>query len=208
MNVNSFVVTTRIDIGTNKAALIRSFHTRRITGPEMDPNMTVWQTMRGACIAPRYLQPRDGMSWRPVIEPGIVDHGTAKNNPVRDILYECRKLYRYANDMMVIVSIGSGLGFDPHRELPELGKSVQERSVEGGAWGEKFEADHRELMDRGWMKYFRFQVPDLDDVPLEEWCHEERIKEKTLAYLGRPEVGAAFYACVDAITAVLNEARR
>ncbi|CAI6333505.1 unnamed protein product [Periconia digitata] len=199
-----FVIATRIDIGTNKAALMRSFQTRRITGPEIDANMTVSEAMRSSCISPRYLQSRDSAAWRPVIEPGIVDHGTAKNNPIRDILYECRKLYRYTNDMMVIVSIGSGQGFDPTRELPEMTKSVHERSLEGGVWGEKFEADHSALMERGWMKYFRFDVPDLHDVPLEEWCHEDRIKEKTLSYLSRPDVGAMFYACVDAITAALS----
>ncbi|KAF1957416.1 FabD/lysophospholipase-like protein, partial [Byssothecium circinans] len=198
-----FVVSTRIDIGTNKAALMRSYQTRRITGPEIDANMTVWEAMRGACIAPRYFERRNGLNWRPVIEPGVVDHGTAKNNPIRDILYECRKLYRYANDLMIIVSIGSGQGFDPNRELPEMAKSVHDRVIEGGVWGEKFEQDHHALMERGWMKYFRFNVPDLQDVPLEEWCHEEKIKEKTLAYLARPDVGAMFYACVDAITAVL-----
>ena len=182
---------------------MRSYQTRRITGPEIDANTTIWEAMRGACIAPRYLHPRSGANWRPVIEPGIVDHGTAKNNPIRDILYECRKLYRYANDMMIIVSIGSGQGLDPTHELPEMARSVNDRSVEGGICGEKFEVEHRVLMQRGWMKYFRFNVPDLHDVPLEEWCHEEGIKEKTLEYLARPEVGARFYACADAVATVL-----
>jgi hypothetical protein len=57
-------------------------------------------------------------------------------------------------------------------------------------------------MHRGWMQYFRFNVP-LDDVPLDEAAHEDEVKEKTLAYLARPEVGLRFYACVDAITALL-----
>lgn len=199
-----FAVSTRVDIGTNKAALMRSYQTRRITGPETDANMTIWEAMRAASVAPRYMHPRDGINWRPVIEPGLVDHGTVKNNPIRDILYECRKLYRYANDMMVMVSIGTGIGFDGDREMPEMAKSVTDRTLEASVWCEKFEAEHAALIERGWMKYYRFNVPGLDDVPLEEWCHEERIKAKTLAYLGKPEVGQMFYACVDAITAVLT----
>ncbi|KAF2680592.1 FabD/lysophospholipase-like protein [Lentithecium fluviatile CBS 122367] len=195
-----FVVCTQIDIGTNKAALIRSFSTRRITGPELDANMTVWQAMLATSVAPRYMLPRDGVNWRPVIEPGLVDHGTSKNNPIRDIRYECSKLHRYGNDTMVIVSIGTGTGLV--REIPEMVKSVNDRTNEASLWGEKFEADHQALMERGWMKYFRFNV-DLNDVPLEEWCHEDKVREKTLAYLGRPDVGQMFYACVDAITTVL-----
>lgn len=182
---------------------MRSYQTRRITGPDLDANMTIVQAMRATAIAPRYMLPQAGINQRLVIEPGLVDHGTAKNNPVRDILYECRKLFRYANDMMIIVSIGTGLGMDRYNEISEMANAVDDRNAEARAWGEKFEADHRALMERGWMKYFRFNVPGLDDVPLEEWCHEDEIKEKTSEYLAQPEVSLMFYACVDAITGLL-----
>jgi hypothetical protein len=197
------VVSTHIEIGTNKAALMRSYQTRRITGPDLDANMTIVQAMRATAIAPRYMLPQAGINQRLVIEPGLVDHGTAKNNPVRDILYECRKLFRYANDMMIIVSIGTGLGMNRYNEISEMANAVDDRNAEARAWGEKFEADHRALMERGWMKYFRFNVPGLDDVPLEEWCHEDEIKEKTSEYLAQPDVSLMFYACVDAITGLL-----
>jgi calcium-independent phospholipase A2-gamma len=105
--------------------------------------------------------------------------------------------------MMIIVSIGTGIGLDRWNEIAEMANSVEDRNAEARVWGEKFEADHLALMERGWMKYFRFNVPGLDDVPLEEWKNEDQIKEKTSAYLAQPEVSAMFYACVDAITALL-----
>ncbi|KAF2823862.1 FabD/lysophospholipase-like protein [Ophiobolus disseminans] len=198
-----FVVSTHIEIGTNKAALMRSYQTRRITGPDLDANMTIVQAMKATSVAPRYMLPQPGVNQRLVIEPGLVDHGTAKNNPVRDILYECRKLFRYANDMMIIVSIGTGVGINRFNELNEMVNSVDDRNAEARVWGEKFEADHQALMERGWMKYFRFNVPGLEDVPLEEWCHEDDIKKKTSTYLAQPEVSRMFYACVDEITGLL-----
>jgi hypothetical protein len=198
-----FVVSTHIEIGTNKAALMRSYQTRRITGPDLDANMTLSQAMKATSVAPKYMSPRPGVNHRLVIEPGLVDHGTAKNNPVRDILYECRKLFRYANDMMIIVSIGTGVGLNRENEIAEMANGVEDRNAEARAWGEKFEYDHQALMERGWMKYFRFNVTGLEDVPLEEWCHEDPIKEKTSAYLAKPEVSHMFYACVDAITKLL-----
>ncbi|KAJ4366969.1 hypothetical protein N0V83_007499 [Neocucurbitaria cava] len=184
-------------------SLMRSYQTRRITGPELDTNMPIWQAMKATSVAPRYMQPQPGVNQRLVIEPGLVDHGTVKNNPVRDILYECRKLFRYANDMMIIVSIGTGIGLDRENEIAEMANSIDERNAEARAWGEKFEQDHRALMERNWMKYFRFNVPGLDNVPLEEWCHEDLIKERTSAYLAQPEVGHMFYACVEAIAQLL-----
>ncbi|CAN9403394.1 unnamed protein product [Alternaria alternata] len=198
-----FAITTQMDIGTNKAALIRSYQTRRITGPDLEPNMPIWQAMKATSAAPRYVQSEPGVPQRFVIEKGLVDHGTTKNNPIRDILYECRKLFRYANDMMIIVSVGTGAGLDRKNEIPEMANSVEDRKAEARTWGEKFEAEHAALMERNWMKYFRFDVTGLEDVPLEEWSHEDLIKEKTSAYLAQPEVGQRFYACVDAITALL-----
>ena len=197
-----FVVSTHIEIGSNKAALMRSYQTRRITGPDLDTNMPIWQAMKATSVAPRYMPPQVGITQRLVIEPGLVDHGTAKNNPVRDILYECRKLFRYANDMMIIISIGSGIGFDRDNEIAEMVNSVADRHAEARAWGEKFEEDHLALMERQWMKYFRFDVP-LENVPLEEWCQEDVIKERTSAYLAQPDVGHRFYGCVDAIAQLL-----
>lgn len=198
-----FVVSTHIEIGANKPALMRSYQTRRITGPDLDTNVPIWKAIKSTSVAPRYILPQAGITQRLVVEPGLVDHGTAKNNPVRDILYECRKLFRYANDMMVIVSIGTGEGLDRASEIHEMANSVEDRQHEARAWGDKFELDHAALMDRNWMKYFRFNVPGLQDVALEEWCCEDAIKVKTSAYLARPDVGHRFYACVDAITAVL-----
>lgn len=155
--------------------------------------------MKATCVAPRYKTPQVGVNQCFVIEPGLVDHGTAKNNPIRDILYECKQLFRYTNDMMIIVSIGTGVGMDRKNEISEMAHSVDERNSEARVWGEKFEADNQGLIERGWMKYFRFNVTGLDDVPLQEWQHEALIREKTSAYLAQPEVSARFYACVEAI---------
>ena len=127
--------------------------------------------MKATSAAPRYVQSEPGVPQRFVIEKGLVDHGTTKNNPIRDILYECRKLFRYANDMMIIVSVGTGAGLDRKNEIPEMANSVEDRKAEARTWGEKFEAEHAALMERNWMKYFRFDVTGLEDVPLEEWSH-------------------------------------
>jgi hypothetical protein len=181
---------------------MRTYKTRRITGPELDANITIWEAMKATSAAPRYTPPQSGTTRRSHLAPGLADHGTAKNNPIRDLLYECRKLFRYTNDMMILVSIGTGAGVNRARSPADLATAVEDRNAEARAWGDKFEADHAALMHRGWMQYFRFNVP-LEDVPLDEAAHEDEVKEKTLAYLARPEVGQRFYACVDAITALL-----
>ncbi|EDU40412.1 Patatin [Pyrenophora tritici-repentis] len=198
-----FAITTQMDIGTNRAALIRSYQTRRITGPDLDQNMPIWKAMKATSAASRYVQSEPGFPQRFVIEKGLVDHGTSKNNPVRDILFECRKLFRYANDMMIVVSVGTGVGINRNNEIPEMANSVEDRKSEARAWSEKFETEHSALMERNWMKYFRFDVTGLEDVPLEEWCHEDLIMKKTSEYLAQAEVGERFYACVDAIAALL-----
>ncbi|KAF2263856.1 FabD/lysophospholipase-like protein [Lojkania enalia] len=196
-----FVVSTKVDIGFNRPALIRSYPTRRISGPEIDPDMKVWEAMKATSAAPRYAA--GGAVRRSVIAPGLVDYGTAKNNPVKDLVYECRKLYSFANDTQIIISIGAGMGADRSQELQEMANGVDIRNMEANAAADKFQDDFRPVIESGWMKYFRFNVPNLHDVPLEEWDQMDKMMEKTRAYLEDAEVGHQFYACVDAVAALL-----
>ncbi|KAL1608450.1 hypothetical protein SLS60_003392 [Paraconiothyrium brasiliense] len=203
-SADAFVITTQVKLGSNKAAVLRSYHTRRIAGPELDDNIFVWQAMKAAVLAPRYACPENGKTWRSVIEPGLVDYGTTKDNPVSDAYYECRKLYKYTGDRMVIVSIGTGSGLNPDCESAEMAKSVYKRNGDAEQQCFEFQRDHEGLIKSGWLEYFRFNVPNLDDTPLEEWCNEELIRKKTTAYLASPDVGWSFHRCVDNITAILT----
>ncbi|KAF1974640.1 FabD/lysophospholipase-like protein [Bimuria novae-zelandiae CBS 107.79] len=207
-SADAFVVSTEIDIGSNKAALLRSYQSRRKAGPQVSDGMTVVQAMKAAVVAPRYMPPQNGVNWRPVIEPGLVDHGTAKNNPVLEMMYECRQLYNYINNMIIIVSIGTGIGLDQERESREMVRSVRARNAEAEYSNVKFQKNNEQLIEMKWMKFFRFNVPNLDDVPLEEWCHEDEVREKTSAYLADPIVGTSFHKCVADIAAMLTSAAK
>jgi calcium-independent phospholipase A2-gamma len=145
----------------------------------------------------------DGHHRKGLIEPGLADYGVAKNNPVRDLYFESKRLYSYADDKMILISVGTGSGLDETREIPEMAKSVRERSSEADEAHYRWERDHQAEIDGQWVRYFRFNVPNLDSVPLEEWSSIDKVMEKTHAYLGDPEVGNKFYECVDAVTAVL-----
>ncbi|ORX97951.1 acyl transferase/acyl hydrolase/lysophospholipase [Clohesyomyces aquaticus] len=202
-STNVFVISTQTEIGVNRPALIRSYPTRRMAGPELDPDLTIWEAIKACIAAPRYIDPQGQTFRRAVIEPGLVDYGTLKNNPIRDLFYECRKLYSYANDTMIVVSIGTGIGLDRMVESNEMANSVEDRQGEAQMAGDKFENDMRDLIGNGWLKYFRFNVPDLEDVRLEEWKEVENLKAKTSAYLSQEDVRIRFYACVNAIADLL-----
>lgn len=159
--------------------------------------------MKAVVIAPRYAAPQDGSISRSVIEPGQMDYGSTKDNPTREANYECRKLHRYSNDRMIIVSIGTGSALNPDRDNGGMAQSVLRRTADAERQCFEFERDNEDLMKAGWMKYYRFNVPNLDDVPLEEWCNEEKIRDRTSAYLACPDTGRAFHKCVDDVAAVL-----
>ncbi|KAL5388951.1 hypothetical protein DPSP01_002657 [Paraphaeosphaeria sporulosa] len=202
-SADAFTITTQVKIGSNKAAVLRTYPTRRIAGPNLSDDVLIWQAMKAAVLAPRYTAPQDGRVSRSVIEPGQMDYGTTKDNPTREANYECRKLLRYSNDKVIIISIGTGSGVDSERENGEMMKSVLRRTADAERQCFEFQRDNAELINAGWMKYFRFNVPNLDDVPLEEWCNEEQIRDRTTAYLACPDTGGAFHQCVDDVTAVL-----
>ena len=102
--------------------------------------MPVWQAMKAAVMAPWCIQPQNSVSWRPVIRPGLVDYGFAKNNPKRDVLFESRKLFDHANDMFLIVSIGTGYGINRDHHYPEETIMVESRSAEAKVSSINFEA--------------------------------------------------------------------
>jgi hypothetical protein len=197
------VVATHIDVGINRPAIIRSYPTRRMAGPEVPADLTVGDAMRATSAAPRYVPPSGGANVSPVLGPGFYDYGTTKNSPLQDLVYECRKLYSYANDTQIIVSMGSGNGCNNTAENPEMANSVEVRHSEAAAIRQKFEVENQKVMQTGWMKYFRFEVPGMTDVPLQEWDQVDVVMEKTHSYLAQPEVGQKFYACVDAVSAPL-----
>ncbi|KAF2004427.1 FabD/lysophospholipase-like protein [Amniculicola lignicola CBS 123094] len=203
-STNVFIISTQVDIGTNRPAVIRSFATRRVAGPEIDPNITVQEALNAAAAAPRYFDPQGMNERRSVIEPGLVDYGTTKNSPIRDLFFECRKLYSYSNDTMVLVTVGPGEGFNKKKEMQEMGNHVEDRAADANNSVDKFQVDNAGLIETGWMKFFRFNVPDLEEVPLEEWNQVDALMAKTHAYLGRPDVGVKFYACVDAIADIVS----
>ncbi|KAF2659067.1 FabD/lysophospholipase-like protein [Lophiostoma macrostomum CBS 122681] len=204
-STNVFVVSTKINIGSTQPAILRSYPSRRLVGPDVDTKLTVWQAIRATLGAPRYLNQasQEGQRRKGLLEPGLVDYGVAKNNPVRDVYFESKRLYSYADDKMILISIGTGSGLDETREIPEMAKSVTERTSEADLAHYRWEGDHRAEIDGQWVRYFRFNVPNLETVPLEEWSSIDKIMEKTHAYLGDAEVGNKFYECVDAVTAVL-----
>jgi hypothetical protein len=187
---------------------MRSYRTRRIAGPDVGDAMLVWQAMKAAVLAPRYAGPQNGGTSRSVIEPGLVDYGTTKDNPISDAYYECRNLYKYSNDKMVIVSVGTGFGLNADRDSGEMSKNVLKRQDDAEIQCLEFERDQEGLMKSGWLKYFRFNVPNLDDAPLEEWCNEEQFRDRTTAYLASPDTGLSFHKCVDDITAILTGTQR
>jgi len=215
--MNSFVVASHIEIGANKPALIRSYQTRRITGSNLDTNMPIVQAMIATCTAPRYMAPphtpitdtgiNPAPTRRLVLEPGLVDYGTAKNNPVRDLLYEYRNLFRDTNETMVIISVGTGELPISDRETTaaaDMAGAVANRCAEAQSWHDKFEHENAALMDVGWMRYFRFNVEGgSGDVPLDECKCEDRVKQVTSAYLARHDVRKRCVACVDAVVGVL-----
>lgn len=184
--------------------MLRTYQTRRIAGPEVDDDLRVWEAMKAAVIAPRYTQAQSDAAWSSVVQPGLMDYGSPKDNPVSDAYYECRKLFKYTNDKMFIVSIGTGFGLDPDRESREMARSVSKRTSDAGIRCVEFEREHKRLMENGWLKYYRYNVPGLDEIPLEEWRHEDQIRKKTAAYLAGPDAGQSFYKCVDDITAILT----
>ncbi|KAL5417455.1 hypothetical protein PMIN06_007853 [Paraphaeosphaeria minitans] len=202
-SADAFAITTQVKVSPNKAAVLRTYPTRQIARPNVSDDILVWQAIKAAVLAPRYAPPQDRKNSRLIIKPGQMDYSTAKDNPTREANYECRKLLRYSSDKIIMISIGTGSGVNPERKNSEMIKSVIRRNADAELQCFEFQRDNEDLINAGWIKYFRFNVPNLDNVPLEEWCNKEQIRDRTTAYLTCLDTSGAFHKCVDDVTAVL-----
>ncbi|KAF2744437.1 FabD/lysophospholipase-like protein [Sporormia fimetaria CBS 119925] len=198
---NVFIISTSVDLGHNQPAIIRSYPSRRNAGAEYDPNITTSQAIFSTLKTPKYTA---GAERGRYLAPGLVDLGTSKNNPIRDMYFETRKLYSYGHDAVILISIGTGTGTHLPNELRDMCDAVKQRVADAEKTREKFEKDQTVMLESGWMKYFRFNVDGLDGVPLEEARAVEDIKGRTMAYLARPEVYARFWEAVELICGVLR----
>ncbi|KAE9364538.1 FabD/lysophospholipase-like protein [Stipitochalara longipes BDJ] len=160
-------------------------------------NCLIWQACRATSAAPSFFPP---------IEIGgqkFLDGGVLFNNPVQLVYREAQDLW--PDKQPLLISIGTGdapmEGFG--KNLVEIVKSLRNIATETEETANNFlEGQGRRMAKDG--RYYRFNVPTLGMIGLEEWKAAPKIVTLTEIYLDKGDMAEKTAACVQKLSRVIS----
>ncbi|ERF69027.1 hypothetical protein EPUS_08377 [Endocarpon pusillum Z07020] len=156
----------------------------------------IWEACRATSAATTFFAPC-------TIGPfgqKFVDGGIRHNNPVNLVAKETAKLW--PNREVLLLSVGTGVPPDlPFQgNLISIAKRLKDIANETEEVHELFYNSHKEMVRS--KQYFRFNVPGMGGIGLEEWQEIPRVASATQKYLSRGNSETDLGECVDTIVRI------
>ena len=160
---------------------------------------TILQACRATSAAPNFFPPiligDQGQEF--------LDGGIKSNNPVDIILSEAKDLWPTRADDAVLISLGTGnaplsaFGNNAQQIVDKLKEIVTETEDTAKTF---LEGSGTVMALNGC--YYRFTVPNLGQIGLEEWKAKGKIISLTEKYVDDPEIGPKTKACIRKLSEV------
>ncbi|PQE23033.1 ankyrin repeat protein [Rutstroemia sp. NJR-2017a WRK4] len=190
----SFVVAA--DESNAQAALIlRSYNNPHGSRDPID-HCLLWQACRATSAAPTFFAPLAFEDPETGKQRRLIDGGIVNNNPVSLVYRESQDLW--PNTTPLLISIGTGLKEDTQFKGAALSiaKSLVEIATETEATHQRFKnGSGKELANKN--KYFRFNVPNLGTIGMEEYKKLADLQKETIDYISEHSGRALAEACVE-----------
>ena len=158
----------------------------------------IWQACRATSAAPTFFPPID-------IDGQIfLDGGLVNNNPVHIAYEEARSLWPTEEPLLISIGTGDAPMEEFGKTLVQVVKSLKNIATETGETANVFlESDTGRAMTKDG-RYFRFNVPNLGRIGLEEWKVTGTITTLTEHYLDRGEMAPTTAACVQKLSETIS----
>ncbi|KAL9615141.1 MAG: hypothetical protein Q9167_000459 [Letrouitia subvulpina] len=182
-----FVCATRPNLSL---ARFRSYDTD-LLNPYYD-DCQIWEAARATSAASTSFKPIEIGKYR----AKFVDGTFIANNPVNEALSEAKKKWG-ENKSYMILSIGTGEDYEGSLlgHLLNLAECLAKLTTQTELTNQQFQDSQTAMLDSG--RFYRFNVPGLGNVKLEEYEALDVIAEKTDTYLDKTYRQVSF--CVDKI---------
>src|SRR3569833_496320 len=171
----------------SEPVFLRSYDCPGLTDPYSD-GFQLWQAGRATSAASTFFNAYQHEYLN------FVDGAFVYNNPVQCVLIEVSRLWPGRSALLISIGTGESSGITLGGNLPTLAKRMAKLVTQTERAAEDFLLSHPEMTNNG--LYFRFNVPGLNSIGLEEYKEIEAIGANTLAYLSRPDTGSKLSACV------------
>jgi len=169
--------------------LLRSYRNRRRAESWYD-ECTLFQACRATSAASTFFPPMT------IQGDTYIDGGLLSNNPVHQVHQEATDLW--PNDEQMIISIGTGespkTAFKGN--LKVLAEALTKIATESHRTAEVFRARDGNKMSKAGL-YYRFDVPNLGSVGLEEWKESSLVRGLTRDYVNSSATSEARQRCVE-----------
>ncbi|KAF4465990.1 ankyrin repeat [Fusarium albosuccineum] len=172
----------------SEPVFLRTYEAGSLADPLSD-DFELWQALRATSAASTFFD---------AYQHGVkkfVDGGFAYNNPVQRVMVEAADLWGN-NRPTVLISIGTGesLGESLGGNLMELAQRMARLVTQTERTADDFSSSHRTMVDEG--MYFRFNVPGLATIGMQEYKEVHAIDGHTIGYLNKGPTGRDLSAVV------------
>ncbi|KAI9667893.1 MAG: hypothetical protein M1821_000713 [Bathelium mastoideum] len=172
----------------NKEAVLRNYRSFRYPPGSLHV-MHIWEACRATSAALTFFEPIK------VDDTTYSDGGLLYNNPVQLVHGEASEMFEKREQM--IVSLGTGTAGIPEKFDPRL-RTVAYQLAKIAAETETtannfFRRDDGAAAEFG--RYFRFNVPGIGDIDMDESKRLKEIKDLTEAYLEAAEISKKVISC-------------
>ena len=169
----------------------------------------IWQIAIATAAAPTFFDPAN------IEDQVFADGGITANNPTQEALRDMDSLHNSNLSDICVVSIGSGLITE--RRFPRYMSKAPETAYAKN-WKIFFDAasqivgqtesTHRtvnDLLEQSEASYFRFNIPGVKDIRLDEWQKSELTANLTRQHLQHLEVQRMLNDCASVLVRRLKE---
>jgi predicted acylesterase/phospholipase RssA len=142
----------------------------------------IWEACRATSAAPTFFAPLTIRDPETDKQRSLIDGGIVYNNPVSLVHRESQDLW--PNTTPLLISIGTGLKQEIEFKGPVLSiaKSLAEIATETESTHNKFKnGSGKELANKN--KYFRFNVPKIATIGMEEYQKLKDLEKETKDYI-------------------------
>ncbi|WJG35915.1 acyl transferase/acyl hydrolase/lysophospholipase, partial [Fusarium oxysporum Fo47] len=172
----------------SEPVFLRSYESGSLADPLSD-DFDLWQALRATSAASTFFDAYQRGAKK------FVDGGFAYNNPVQRVMIEAVDLWG-TDRPALLISIGTGerLGESLGGNLKEVAKGMIKMLTQTERTADDFFSSHHDMVDRG--MYFRFNVPGLATIGMEEYKEVDAIDSHTISYLTKGTTGRELSAVV------------
>jgi predicted acylesterase/phospholipase RssA len=182
----------------SETAFLRTYE-NPVTADALSKDFKVWEACRATSAATTFFEPYVHAEYG----QKFIDGGLQYNNPVVLVLQEAKDMWPDDEVMLISVGTGNAPGQKFGGNLATIAKGLKAIATETEKTAKMFHRSHQNMVQDN--RYFRFNVPGMASIGLQEHKEIPSIASASQTYLEDSETGQKLGYCTIKIVESLKE---